>query len=169
MRFSRPLLEACAAAFAAVLPLERPADAALSTFFRAHPNLGQRDRAVVAESVYAALRRRRLLERIAATRSPRRLVLATWATLLGANLRELEAWTRGDESGWLAAVKREAHAIQPLEIECDLPDWVMERLRSRFDSAALLAASGPGPVLFSAGDPGHIAREDRDWPLAAAA
>jgi len=32
MRFSRPLLDACTAAFAAVLPLQEPADAALSAF-----------------------------------------------------------------------------------------------------------------------------------------
>jgi 16S rRNA (cytosine967-C5)-methyltransferase len=138
MRFSRPLLDACTAAFAAVLPLEQPADSTLSAFFRSHPKIGQHDRAVVAESVYAALRRRRLLERAAATRSPRRLVLATWTVLLGANLRELEPWLRGDETEWLAVVKGDARAPQPFEIECDLPDWVLERLRPRFDDAALL-------------------------------
>ena len=136
-RFSRPLFDICAAAFAAVLPLERPADTALSAFFRAHPNLGQRDRAMIAESVYAALRRRRLLDHVAATQVPRRLVLATWAVLLGANLKELEPLARGDELAWLGAMKREAGAPQPLEIECDLPDWVIERLRARFDDAAL--------------------------------
>jgi len=36
-RFSRPLLDACTAAFAAALPLEQPADATLSAFFRSHP------------------------------------------------------------------------------------------------------------------------------------
>jgi len=138
MRFSRPLLDACTAAFAAVLPLEQPADSTLSAFFRSHPKIGQHDRAVVAESVYAALRRRRLLERAAATRSPRRLVLATWTVLLGANLRELEPWLRGDETEWLTVVKGDARAPQPFEIECDLPDWVLERLRPRFDDAALL-------------------------------
>jgi 16S rRNA (cytosine967-C5)-methyltransferase len=138
MRFSRPLLDACTAAFAAVLPLEQPADSTLSSFFRAHPKIGQHDRAVIAESVYAALRRRRLLERAAATRAPRRLVLATWTALLGANLRELDPWLRGDEAEWLVAVKRESRAPQPFEIECDLPDWVLERLRPRFDEAALL-------------------------------
>ena len=71
MRFSRPLLDACAAAFAAVLPLDAPADAALSAFFRSHPKIGQRDRALIADSVYAALRRRRLLESVAGTSSPR--------------------------------------------------------------------------------------------------
>jgi 16S rRNA (cytosine967-C5)-methyltransferase len=143
MRFSRPLLDACTAAFAAVLPLERPADATLSAFFRQHPKLGQRDRATIADSVYAALRRRRLLDRVAATRSPRRLALATWTALLGANLREIDPWLRGDEAEWLASVKHEARAPQPLEVECELPDWVIERLRARVDSSELLAlASG---------------------------
>ncbi len=139
MRFSRPLLDACTAAFAAVLPLEHPADSTLSAFFRAHPKIGQRDRGTVAESVYAMLRRRRLLERAAATRDPRRLALATWTALLGANLRELEAWLRGDEAAWLASVKREARAPQPVEIECELPDWALERLRRRFAEDELLA------------------------------
>src|SRR6266704_3425818 len=112
-RFSRPLLDACTAAFAAALPLEQPADAALSAFFRSHPKIGQRDRAVIADSVYAALRRRRLLERV--------------------------PWLRGDEAEWLASVKREAAAPKPFEVECELPDWAIERLRARYDESALLA------------------------------
>jgi len=94
---------------------------------------------VIADSVYAALRRRRLLERVAATQSPRRLALATWMALLGANLRELEPWLRGDEAEWLASVKREAAAPKPFEVECELPDWAIERLRARYDESALLA------------------------------
>jgi len=138
MRYSRPLLDACTAAFAAVLPLEHPADAVLSAFFRDHPKIGQRDRATVADSVYAAIRHRRLLERVAATASPRRLLLATWAGLLRANLRELDPWLRGDEVEWIARVKSETQAAQPFEIECELPDWVIERLRKRFDDVELL-------------------------------
>jgi 16S rRNA (cytosine967-C5)-methyltransferase len=138
-RFSRPLLEACAAAFAAVLPLEEPADAALSAFFRSHPKIGQQDRGTIADSVYAALRRRRMLERIAGARGPRRMVLAVWITLLGANVREIEPWLRGDEAEWLAAVKHESRTLQPFEVECELPDWVISRLRKRFDEGALLA------------------------------
>jgi 16S rRNA (cytosine967-C5)-methyltransferase len=138
MRFSRPLLDACTAALAAVLPLEEPADAALSAFFRSHPKIGQRDRAIIADSVYAALRRRRLLERLVLPASPRRMVLASWTLLLGASLRELEPWLRGDEPQWLAGVKRAAAAEQPFEVQCELPDWVIERLRRRFDDDALL-------------------------------
>ena len=138
-RFSRPLLDACTTAFAAALPLEQPADAVLSAFFRSHPKIGRRDRGMIADSVYAALRRRRFLERVAATQSPRRLVLATWIALLGANLREVDPWLRGDESEWLALVKREAAAPQPFEVECELPDWAIERLSARYDESALLA------------------------------
>ena len=138
MRFSRPLLDACTAALAAVLPLEAPADTALSGFFRSHPKIGQRDRATIADSVYAALRRRRLLESLAKTASPRRLVLATWTLLLGASLRELEPWLRGEEPQWLAGVKRAAAAEQPFEVQCELPDWVIEKLRRRFDEPSLL-------------------------------
>ena len=138
MRFSRPLLDACTAAFAAVLPLKEPADAALSAFFRGHPKIGQRDRAAIADSVYAALRRRRLLEAVVGAVSPRRLALASWALLLGASLRELEPLLRGEEQQWLAAAKREAVAEQPFGVQCELPDWVIEKLRRRFTDPALL-------------------------------
>jgi 16S rRNA (cytosine967-C5)-methyltransferase len=138
MRFSRTLLDACTAAFAAVLPLAEPADAALSAFFRGHPRIGQRDRAIIADSVYAALRRRRLLERVSGKPGPRRAVLATWSLLLGASLREIEPWLRGEEPQWLAATKRDAAQDQPVEIRCELPDWVIERLRKRYDEPSLL-------------------------------
>ncbi len=137
-RYSRALLDACCDALAAVLPLERAADASLSAYFRGHPALGQRDRALVADTVYAALRRRRLQERVAGATGARRLVLAAWAVVLGANLRELEPLARGDEAGWLREIKREAHAPQPFEVECELPDWLIARLRARYDDARLL-------------------------------
>jgi 16S rRNA (cytosine967-C5)-methyltransferase len=132
------LLDACTAAFAGVMPLAEPADAALSAFFRGHPKIGQRDRALIADSAYAALRHRRLLERVVGKPSPRRLVLATWSLLLGASLRELEPWLRGEEPRWLAEAKRDAAGEQPLGVRCELPDWVIERLRARFDERSLL-------------------------------
>src|SRR5256885_319513 len=101
--------------------------------------VGTETLATPADSVYAALRRRRLLERIAAAQNPRRLALATWIALLGASLRELAPWLRGDESEWLASVKRDAAAPQPFEVECELPDWAIERLSVHYDESALLA------------------------------
>ena len=43
---------------AEVLKLTGPADATTSRFFRAHPKLGHGERGVIAEAVFAVLRRR---------------------------------------------------------------------------------------------------------------
>ena len=59
------LLNAAVAATAQLLSFALPADAALSAFFRARKS-GGRDRAFIAETAYAVLRRKRLLERLAA-------------------------------------------------------------------------------------------------------
>ena len=69
----RAQLARAEALLAELLSTSGPADAAVSRYFRAHRNLGQQDRAFVAETVYAVLRRRRSLE--AAAQSARR---ATW-------------------------------------------------------------------------------------------
>ena len=80
MPLPRPLLDHTAAALAAVLEFKHPADAVVSRYLRAHPILGQQDRAFVAETVFAVLRRLRLLETLSAGRDPRRLVLAALTT-----------------------------------------------------------------------------------------
>ncbi len=165
-RFSRPLLDAAAAALAEVLEFAYPADAVLSRFFREHSKLGQRDRGTVAETVYAVLRRRRLLEHLAGPASPRDTVLAAWAVLLGANLKELGGLTRKTELDRLAEIKRRAHEPQPYEVECELPDWLIARLRGRYDETALLElAKGlqrPAPLDLRV----NLARASREEVLA---
>src|SRR5208282_5523121 len=69
-------LTALADAIAAVAPLSSPADVALRDFFRQHRQLGARDRAFVAEGVFALLRRRRSLTIHAGTSAPRSLAIA---------------------------------------------------------------------------------------------
>jgi len=151
-----------------VLKFAYPADSVLSRFFREHPKVGQRDRAAISETVYAILRRGRLLEKVLGRALyggalPRDAVLAAWAGLLGANLKELEPLARKAEVDALAVIKRAIHDQQPFEVECDLPDWLIEHLRGRYDDASLLEiAKGfqrPGPLdlrvnLF------RISRED---------
>ena len=151
MRFSRSLLESSCEALREVLALDSPADSVLSRFFRLRRNLGQSDRSTIAETVYAVLRRKRLLERLSGGgRDPRRLALAAWSALLGANLRELEGCIGSDETDWLAQVKRAAREPQAIEVECDMPDWLIARLRrDRDDSSLLELARGlarPAPL-----------------------
>jgi 16S rRNA (cytosine967-C5)-methyltransferase len=138
MNLSRPQLEAIVAALTVILPARTPADAEMSRFFREHKHLGQRDRALVADTVYAALRRRRLLEHLAPKATPREIALATLVKLQGVGIGQIEAGLRPGEKEWLAGVKALDLETLPFELQVDLPDWVIERLRSRMPDEEIL-------------------------------
>jgi 16S rRNA (cytosine967-C5)-methyltransferase len=120
-------LAALADAVAAVLPLSSPADAALHAFFRRHRKLGQRDRAFVADGVFATLRRRRSLAAQAGSTDPRRLALAACMRELGVSLRELEPALSRDEQAWAREFKARRPTLTPAET-ADLPDWLWDAL-----------------------------------------
>src|SRR5512140_835919 len=138
MPLPRPLLDHTVSALAAVLEFKHPADAVVSRYLRAHPILGQQDRAFVAEIVFAVLRRLRLLETLTAGRDPRRLVLAALARLRGLSLRELDTAVKPREREWLAALKAQAED-DTLAVRCDLPDWLLARLQRQYGEQELLA------------------------------
>ena len=138
MKLSPSLIDHAAEALAAVMRFEYPADGVLSRYFRAHHSLGQQDRGFIAETVFAVLRRKRLLDYLLGDTGARAVVLACLAVLRGHNLRELEAVCSAPELEKLGAIKQRAHEALPFEVECDLPDWVVEKLRASHDDAALL-------------------------------
>ena len=139
MTIGRAQLEAIVDALTVILPARAPADAQLRTFFREHKNLGHRDRALVADTVYAALRRRRMLEHVTPGASPREIALATLVKLQGVGLAQIESVLRPGEKAWLAQLKARDLAELPFELRADLPDWVIERLRPALGDAELLA------------------------------
>lgn len=133
MRVSPGLVDAATAVAREMLRFQRPADGVLSAFFRIRPNLGLNDRAFIAETVYALLRRKRLVElAVAETGAPaddaRRLVLAAAVRVRGLNVRELSDAIGPEEADWLDAVKAGARGTLPFAVESDLPDWVIARL-----------------------------------------
>jgi 16S rRNA (cytosine967-C5)-methyltransferase len=136
---TRPQFEAVVHALAVVLPLRSPADAILKRYFRDNRNLGGRDRALIADTVYSVLRRRRLLEAMTPSASPREMALASLVKLQGIGIGQIEALLRGAERKWLAELKAQDLDALPFEIRADLPDWMIERLRQRFDDATLLS------------------------------
>ena len=136
---TRPQLEAIVHALSIILPARMPADQALRQFFRDNKSLGARDRAIVADTVYAALRRRRLLEHVTPHASPREMALATIVKLQGVGLGQIEAGLKPGEKEWLSKLKALDLDSLPLEIRADLPDWVIARLRKHLDEDALLA------------------------------
>jgi len=136
---TRPQLDAIVNALTVVLPARAPADQQLREFFREHKSLGGRDRALVADTVYATLRRRRLLEKMTPNASPREMALAAIVKLQGVGLGQIEAVLKPGEKTWLAALKAEDLEAQPFEIRADLPDWVIARLRKTMGDEEILA------------------------------
>ena len=59
------LLDLAAALLREVLKLDAPADGVVSAFFRRHRELGARERHALAETAYAVLRRKSMLQHLA--------------------------------------------------------------------------------------------------------
>jgi 16S rRNA (cytosine967-C5)-methyltransferase len=129
MRITAKLIDATTTALNLLLRFEHPADAVLSKFFRDNRALGQNDRGFVAETAYAVLRRRRLLEKLlGAEANPRRLVLAALVKLAGVSQRQLEEALGEKELKWVAELKGRQTGDLTLAEQADFPDWLVERL-----------------------------------------
>jgi 16S rRNA (cytosine967-C5)-methyltransferase len=143
-------LAGLAAAIERVARLDAPADAALSAFFRAHPAMGQRDRAFIAEGAFGYLRRKRSLDALSASVKPRHLALATAVRALGLSVRELEGAFQRDDDEWLRALKSRARYPLPPAVAADLPDWLWTRLGEIYGETerAALARAWQAPAAF---------------------
>ncbi len=124
------LLELTAELVDSLLLFDKPADALVSAFFREHRALGQRERHAVAETAYAVLRRRPLLQHLAQSgRGPmaRRLAILAWEgndTFLRGALNDFE-------QQWLQQVQSVDRSKLPPKLRHNLPDWLVEPLQKR--------------------------------------
>jgi len=124
-------LGALSDALHAVLPLAEPADAALHQFFRRHPKMGQRDRAFVAEGVFAVLRRLRSLTALAQDAAPRQLAIAAVLREMGLSLRKVEPALSADEHDWATELRARKPILSDAE-KAELPEWLWERLGTAY-------------------------------------
>jgi len=160
-----PLISETAFVLHRLLAFQQPADAVLAAYFRDHRQLGRQDRAFIADTAYAVLRRLRTLEHLAGGREPRRLILAWLARFGGHNLREFSPIAKGDELEWLKGVKAVDLMVLPEPVRLDLPDWLHARLVPRFGAglAALAEAlNRPAPLDVRV----NVARMSREAVLA---
>jgi 16S rRNA (cytosine967-C5)-methyltransferase len=147
----RPLhLAQSAELLQAILARSIPADRQMETYFRAHRAMGVRDRGEVAETVYACLRQKRLLEHIAASHDPVALVACHWLRE-GLSARALEESGFGGDARALATAVRTCDiASLPFAVRTSLPDWLAQALiAQRGEPEAAMAADAlnrPAPV-----------------------
>ena len=155
------LLAHAEAVLAQLLRFAGPADQTLSGYFRRHRQLGQRDRAFIAEAAYAVLRRKRTLEAAAASAAPRALLVAALVRHVGLSGRAL-----GLESELVARIHVADARLQPFAVQADLPDWLWERLVAQQggDEAMRIARSllNPAPLDLRV----NLARCSREEALA---
>jgi 16S rRNA (cytosine967-C5)-methyltransferase len=124
-RFTPALFAHAEAVLGQLLRFEHPADAVVSRYFREHRELGHADRAFVAETVFAVLRRGRSLEaRCAGKLSDRALLLVALAVTRGWSQRELAPVLKASEEAWLGEAKAMPEEDFPPAVRCDLPDWL---------------------------------------------
>ncbi len=150
-RFTPALFAHAEAVLGQLLRFEHPADAVVSRYFREHRQLGHADRAFVAETVFAVLRRGRSIEaRCAGQLSDRRRLLVALAVARGWNQRELAPVLKDSEVEWLAAAKAMCEEEMAPAVRCDLPDWLYDSLASQFGAEETLllarALNQPAPL-----------------------
>jgi 16S rRNA (cytosine967-C5)-methyltransferase len=129
MRITPALVQHAERALADILRFTRPADQALSAYFRVHSEFGPRERALVAEASFAVLRRRRSLAAAAGSEEPHALVLGALARVLGFSARALEGTA---EPAWIAEVRSASADGYPEAVRADLPDWLWQRLATEY-------------------------------------
>ena len=125
------------------------ADKQIEAYFRAHAKLGGRDRALIAETAYGCLRRRRSLSFLADSESAANIVAAYLLRHAGLSARALRAAGATGDLDALAARVRNAPPM-PFAVANDLPDWLAERLLAELGEAETTALAQallqPAPV-----------------------
>ena len=166
MKATPALLGHAEALLAELMRFERAADQTVSEYFRRHRGLGQRDRAFVAETVYAVLRRRRSLEAATGSTAPRSLMIAALVRVQGLSGRALEDALTDGELALVAQVRAARHGLRSPAVQADLPDWLWERLTALHGETAAAhiarALLDPAPLDLRA----NLARIGRDEAIA---
>jgi 16S rRNA (cytosine967-C5)-methyltransferase len=149
-----------------VLRFDGPADAVMSRYFKLHAKLGSRDRSLVAEAVFFALRRyaslRWIMQPAHPGRAPRLAALVTLARQHGIDALDPRA-LRNDERAVRHALATRVDTA-PRAVQAEVPQWLYQRIASQYgDADALLAAlAAPAPLDLRV----NTQRSSRDAVLA---
>jgi 16S rRNA (cytosine967-C5)-methyltransferase len=126
----KALLDACAELVRDVLKFEHPADAVVSHYFREHRSLGPRERATLAETAYAVVRRKLLFEHFAGSGSgPRERRLA----ILGfdGDRDFLKSALNEQEKAWVDQCDATDRATLSERHRHNLPEWLVAPLKEQ--------------------------------------
>lgn len=133
-----------------ILKLDGPADVLLTVYFKKNHELGSRDRGVIAETVYFALRRLATLSWAMApavpARAPRLAALAAIAWKYGRD--ELSEAAVGADAAALRSILEKPLDKAPASVRAEVPEWLYERITAQYEDApAFFRAIAQGAPL----------------------
>ncbi|HZV97447.1 MAG TPA: RsmB/NOP family class I SAM-dependent RNA methyltransferase [Methylophilaceae bacterium] len=132
------LLRLAGMALADVLSGTGPADVKLGWFFKQNRELGVKDRAFIAESVYGVLRRKSFLAYVADGEDPRKLLLALLLRVQGMSLRDLDEALNKQQKEWAQEIKAKSTESLSPAMQADLPEWLWQSLAVQYGEAEAL-------------------------------
>ncbi len=137
------LIRQAAVMLSNLLEFNSPADAKLSEFFRNNRDLGTKERAFVAESVYGVLRRLRFLSAVTANDDndpddARKLILAWMLRVQGMSIQKLESMLSEQQIEWAHTIKAKSTENLPLAVQADVRDWLWDRLAAQYGETEAL-------------------------------
>lgn len=137
------LIRQAAVMLSNLLEFNSPADIKLSEFFRTNRDLGTKERAFVAESVYGVLRRLRYLSAVTANEEndpddARKLILAWMLRIQGMSIQKLEPMLNEQQIEWAHTIKAKSTENMPLAVQADVRDWLWDKLVAQYGEVEAL-------------------------------
>jgi 16S rRNA (cytosine967-C5)-methyltransferase len=133
-----------------VLRFVHPADAVLKHFFRDNKNLGMRDRGLIAETIYALLRKRTWVMHLTQSDQPRLLLLATLVKVQGWDVKAMSGFTKAHEREMLRGIVAAEPSHLSLPAETNFPEWLIQLYLKRHSRQELIelahGLNQPGPL-----------------------
>ena len=166
-RITSLVVDHLAQLLAQVLTFEGPADAVMSRYFKTHRTLGQRDRGLIAEAVFHALRNYGSLHGMMAPADPARASRLAALITLGRQ-HSVDALDpralRNDERAFRQALKFDLSRL-PASTRAEVPQWLYKAITAQYDDAEPLFAAlmQPAPLDLRV----NLMKSTRDKVLAA--
>ncbi len=143
VRITSLIVDELARALRVILRFDGPADVLMKLFFKSNPQLGMRDRGLIAEGIYEALRRygtlRAAMRPVHPDRAPKLAALAVLARQHG--IDAISPTAIGSEEGPLKNVLAFDVSKAPAHVQAELPQWMYDLITAQYPDAADLCHS----------------------------
>ncbi len=139
-RITNLVVSELARALGVILKFDGPADVLMKLFFKSNPKLGMRDRGLIAEGIYYALRRYSTLQAamrpVHPARAPRLAALAALARQHG--FEAVSPAAIGPEEKPLKNVLAFKIEEAPAHVQAELPKWLFDLIEAQYEDAKIL-------------------------------